>query len=249
MKTRRRRLWLLLPASVLLLMVLAAILWATLIPAPMDEALSALEPGPGVTIETTPWLVFEPTGQTPETGLIFYPGGRVDARSYAPAARAIAASGFLVVVPAMPLNLAVLDPDRAAAVQSAFPEIRRWAIGGHSLGGAMAAQFAANHPGQVDGLVLWAAYPAGSADLSGTSLPVASVYGSLDGVAPPSQIQGSRSLLPATTLWTEIAGGNHAQFGWYGPQSGDNPATIPREDQQQQAIAATLRVLQSLERE
>lgn len=249
MKKTRRWLWLLLPAGLLVVLVIAAVLWATLVPSPMPEALAALQPGPGIAVETEPWIVFEPTDRVPKTGLIFYPGGRVDPRSYAPAARAIAEEGFLVVIPPMPLNLAVLDPDRAAEVQSAFSEIERWTIGGHSLGGAMAAQFTADSPGQVDGLVLWAGYPPDSTDLSGTSLSVASIYGSLDGVAPPSQILESRGRLPTTTAWIEITGGNHAQFGWYGPQSGDNPATITREDQQQQAIAATLRLLRFVEGE
>ena len=73
--------------------------------------------------------------------MIFYPGGRVDPRSYAPAARAIAAQGYLAVITPMPLNLAVFTPGRAAQVIAAYPEIHTWAIGGHSLGGAMAANF------------------------------------------------------------------------------------------------------------
>ena len=74
-----------------------------------------------------------------------------------------------------------------------------------------------------------------------------SIYGTLDGLATTEKIAASRPQLPPTTEWVAIAGGNHAQFGWYGPQSGDNPATISREEQQRQIVEATLRLLVSLD--
>jgi pimeloyl-ACP methyl ester carboxylesterase len=147
----------------------------------------------------------------------------------------------------MPLHLAVFGAERASQVQAAFPEVQHWAIGGHSLGGAMAARSAYRHPGTVEGLVLWAAYPAASDDLSSQDLAVASIYGTQDGLATGEKIAASHPLLPADTHWVAIEGGNHAQFGWYGPQQGDNPATISREVQQQQVVAATLDLLAQLE--
>jgi pimeloyl-ACP methyl ester carboxylesterase len=147
----------------------------------------------------------------------------------------------------MPLNLAVFASDAAADVIAAYPDVSHWAIGGHSLGGAMAARFAYGHPAEVQGLALWAAYPDGSNDLSDRDLAVASIYGTLDGLATREKIAASRALLPPTTDWVVIEGGNHAQFGWYGPQSGDNPATISREEQQRQVIEATLELLASLD--
>ena len=103
----------------------------------------------------------------------------MDFRSYAPAARAIASAGYLVVMVPMPLNLAVLAPDRALEVQKAFPTVRQWVIGGHSLGGAMAARFAYKHPERVQGLVLWAAYPPGSDNLSNSTIAAVSISGTL----------------------------------------------------------------------
>jgi dienelactone hydrolase len=246
MKTVRRWWWLL--PAVVLLAAAGFVVWATAIPEPMPQALASLEPGDQVQIETEPWLVFRPEGQEPTTGLILYPGGKVDPRAYAPAARALAEKGYLVVVVPMPLNLAVFGADQAAEVIAAFPEIRHWAIGGHSLGGAMAARFALQHPDAVEGLALWAAYPASSDDLSGKSAAVVSISGTRDGLATPDKIAASRPLLPADTRWVAIEGGNHAQFGWYGDQAGDNEATISRENQQQQIIAATADLLGSLER-
>lgn len=120
-------------------------------------------------------------------------------------------------------------------------------IGGHSLGGAMAARFALQHPDEVEGLALWAAYPASSDDLSGKNLAVVSISGTRDGLATPDKIAASRPLLPADTRWVPIEGGNHARFGWSGDQAGDNEATISRENQQQQIIAATADLLGSLE--
>jgi len=217
----------------------AFVVWAETPLGPMPEAVAALQSDAAVDVQTDPWLVFTPSGQMPTVGLIFYPGGRVDARSYAPPARTIAAQGYLVVIPPVPLNLAVFAPDVAADVMAAHPEIERWFVGGHSLGGAMAASFAYNHLEDVTGLVLWASYPAGNNDFSQRAdFPILSVYGTAD--MGLDGIEASRALLPPTTDWVIINGGNHAQSGWYGAQPGDGTASISREDQQGQMVNATL---------
>jgi dienelactone hydrolase len=232
---RLRRLWWLLPA-LLAVILIGFVMWASLTPSPMPEALNALASDAQVQVETRPWLVFRPAEGSPETGLILYPGGRVDPRAYASVARALAENGYLVVIVPMPLNLSFFAPERATAVMQAFPEVDSWVIGGHSLGGAMAARYAYQHPDEVEGLALWAAYPAASDDLSGQDLAVASIYGTLDGLATGDKIAASRPLLPADTRWVAIEGGNHAQFGSYGAQAGDNAATVSREEQQQQIV-------------
>lgn len=243
--SRLRKWWWLL----LLLPILGAaafVIWAGTGPAPMPQALAALQPDDRVWVETEPWLIFQPAAEDPTSGLILYPGARVDPRAYAPAARDLAEEGHLVIIVPMPLNLAFFAPDRAAEVMAAFPGIENWAVGGHSLGGAMAANFARGNPLAVRGLVLWAAYPAASDDLSGYQLAASSIYGTRDGLATPDEIDASRPLLPPDTHWIPIEGGNHAQFGWYGPQSGDNEATISREEQQAQIVSATLQLLLQL---
>lgn len=233
---------------VLLLAAAAFVVWAYTPLGPMPEALAALESDAAVQVTTEPWYTFQPNGESRTTGFIFYPGGRVDPRSYAPTARAIAEQGYPVVIVPMPFNLAVFGSGRAATVIAAFPQVERWAIGGHSLGGAMAATFTHGNPDAVDGLVFWAAYPAGSADLSARAdLAVSSVYGTADAVLNWEAFESSRALLPSNTVWTPIEGGNHAQFGWYGPQSDADVATISREEQQAQTIAATLALLQQVE--
>jgi hypothetical protein len=229
---------------VLLLAGGGLVAWAGAAAEPAPEALAALQSDGEVTVATSPWYVFSPAGAEPSAGLIFYPGGRVDPRAYAPAAREIAAAGYLVAIVPMPLNLAVIAPDRANEVIAAYPDIARWAVGGHSLGGAMAARYARAHAETVDGLVLWAAYPDGSDDLSSSKLTVASIYGSLDGLATPEKIAASRALLPPNATMVAIEGGNHAQFGRYGAQAGDNEATIDSAEQQERVVRATIALLE-----
>lgn len=215
------------------------VVWAVLVPEPMPDALAALVSDEEVTVTQNEWTTFVPTGKNPDTGLIFYPGGRVDPRAYAPAAREMAKAGYQVTIVPMPLNLAVFNPNAADDVMAAYPGVSNWAVAGHSLGGAMAAQYASEHSELIDGLVLWAAYPAEGADLSDDDLQVMSVYGLDDGVAAVSTVKGAQPLLPENTEWVAIVGGNHAQFGWYGEQAGDNPAAISREEQQRQVVQAT----------
>lgn len=238
-----KRWWWLAPLVVALVAVGIFVLWGSTPAAPMPEALAALESDSRVQVDTEPWLAFRPAGQELRTGLVLYPGGRVDPRAYAPAARGLAEEGYLVVIAPMPLNLAFLAPGRASDVIAAFPEIQHWAVGGHSLGGAMAARFAYGDPDVVQGLALWAAYPASSDDLSGYDLAATSIFGTQDGLATPDEIAASRPLLPPDTVWVAIEGGNHAQFGWYGPQDGDNEATISREEQQAAIITTTAELL------
>lgn len=231
-----------------LIIIIAAMsffVWAETPLGPMPEALIALQSDEAVRVEIGEWLEFHPAGRTPMAGIIIYPGGRVDPRSYAPAANALARQGYLAVIVPMPFNLAVFAPGRADDVVNRFPEIQHWAVGGHSLGGAMAASYIQDAE-EVEGLFLWASYPPSSVDLSSLPLAVTSIYGSLDGVSTVEEVLAAVPLLPASTTWVEITGGNHGQFGWYGPQPGDNPATISRAEQQAQVVQATEALLQQL---
>jgi dienelactone hydrolase len=210
----------------------------------MPEAYAALMSSTSVTVTTGNWAVFQPVLKNISTGFIVYPGGRVDFRSYAPIAKAIATQGYLVVIPKMPLNLAIFGVNTANDVINSYPQINAWVLGGHSLGGTMAAQFVYENPSKIQSLVLWAAYPASGTDLSNYPLSVTTIHGSNDGLVSSAQINDSLELLPPLTVRVKIFGGNHAQFGWYGDQDGDNPATITREQQQTHILNATLNILQ-----
>jgi hypothetical protein len=176
-----------------------------------------------------------------DVGLIVYPGAKVPPAAYGPLAQRIAAHGYLVVVVSMPLNLAILGVDSAKPVMAAHPEVKRWAIAGHSLGGAMAAQFIAGNTGVMRGLALWAAYSA--SDISGSGAACASVYGTLDAGADKITSADSRRLLPPDCVYTTIEGGNHEQMGYYTGQPNDPTATISRDDQQAKVAEATLAML------
>jgi dienelactone hydrolase len=243
-----RRLWAWAAAAlvgILLVAVVGFVLWANATPPPGPDALAALGSDEEVRVVEDDGYAFVPA-EPAGTGLVLYPGARVDPASYAVAARHIAQAGYLVVVPEVTLNLAFLDRDAADGVMEDFPEVDRWVVGGHSLGGAMAADYAGDHGEEVAGLVLWAAYPGEDEDLSSLDVEVASVFGTRDGVTTPEEIDDSRDRLPADTNFVAIDGGNHAQFGDYGPQDGDNPATVSSEEQQSLAARATLEVLEAV---
>jgi hypothetical protein len=243
-----RRHWkAILAVIVLILVTIGAVgyLWLTDLPDPLPESETAIVSDELVSVETEPWLTFTPA-EAPSTGFIFYPGGRVPPQAYAPPLRAIAEAGHLGVIVPMPFGLAVITPDAADAVIEAHPEIERWVIGGHSLGGAMAAQYAEGHDA-IDGLALWAAYPPDGADLSGAALQATSIWASEDGLATSDEIAASVARLPGDTEFVEIVGGNHAQFGWYGAQDGDGEASITRLEQQAQTVAATLELIEAVE--
>lgn len=193
-----------------------------------ETAVAALIPDEAVKVETlSDGVAFVP--REVEAGLIFYPGGKVEHTAYAPLMRALAEEGVLCVITKMPLNLAVLDANAADGWQERYPWVEEWYIGGHSLGGAMAASYVAEHAEDYEGLLLLAAYS--TEDLTGTDLKVCSVYGSSDGVLNMEKYEQYRSNLPASTVETVLDGGCHACFGSYGTQTGDGVHTITEEEQ------------------
>lgn len=243
---RRRNQILIVVLAVLCVVGVGFVVWAETPLGPMSEAVDALKSDSSVVVTVGEWLVFQPKAAAKSVGLIVYPGGRVDYRAYAPVARAFALEGYLVVIVRMPFNLAVFGADSAQRVIDAYPGLGAWAVGGHSLGGTMAAQYASHAPPVVKGLVLWASYPPAGNDLSKRSISVVTIRGALDGLVSSAQIEESMRILPGDAVRVEVEGGNHAQFGWYGPQPGDNEATISREAQQKRVVEATLKLLQRI---
>ena len=239
MKTGKRR-------GLLLLVILAAVLAVGVYvndyyPAG-PGALAALESDETVTVERNDdAVVFRPA--EPQAGLIFYPGGKVEHTAYAPLLRQLAERGVLCVLPEMPLRLAVLDADAAADIPEQFPQVEDWYLGGHSLGGAMAAGYAADHAEHYEGLLLLAAYS--TKDLSDTELRVLSLYGSEDGVLDWENYEKYRSNLPADAVEQVIDGGCHACFGSYGPQKGDGVPTITEEQQLRITAEAILTLMEN----
>lgn len=183
-------------------------------------------------------IVFAP--EHPSAGLIFYPGGKVEHTAYAPLMRTLAEQDILCVLVKMPFRLAVFDINAADGILEQFPEIENWYLGGHSLGGSMAASYVSKRNEDFEGLVLLAAYS--TEDLSDSGLKVISLYGSEDGVLNREKYEECRSNLPEDTVEYVIEGGNHAGFGSYGEQKGDGDARISQDEQ----IAITVEKIKSV---
>ncbi|MEU3017618.1 alpha/beta hydrolase [Nocardiopsis sp. NPDC007018] len=192
------------------------------------------EPGPLARAERDPAVVVErlsdgvlisPAGEASGTGVVFYPGARVEADAYVASwVPVVAESGATVVIPDLRLNLALLDSARAESAVEAAPEATEWYLGGHSMGGAFAALHVGSGNGDTEwqGLVLWATYAVESAGLAERDdLEVLSVAGGRDGILPPEEVAEHRPHLPEDARTEVVEGMNHAQFGAYGAQSGD----------------------------
>lgn len=211
-----------------------------------EHALTALQPDYQTSVTQDKDIVLTPGGNQRHTGIILYPGGRCDSRAYAPVMQSLATIGYLVVIAQMPLRLAVLDMNRADKIMAAHSSIRRWIIGGHSMGGAMAAAYVFKHPeltgDRVKGLFFLASYPSGMHAMPDSVLPMTLIYGTHDMVTRKSEFDASRQRLPKHTIYTAIEGGDHYQFGSFG--NVEVTATISREEQQRQVIQALLQFVE-----
>ena len=199
-----------------------------------EEAIMACQSSDTVTVTYVSGGQYDFVPENPQAGIIFYPGGKVEYTAYAPLMQKLAEEDILCIVPKMPLNLAVLDVGAAEDIMKQYPEITDWYIGGHSLGGSMAANYAADHADELEGLILLAAYS--TVDLTGSGLEVFSVYGSEDKVLNMEKYEEYRSNLPEDVYELIIEGGNHAGFGSYGAQEGDGEAAISSSEQIEMAV-------------
>ncbi len=182
----------------------------------------------GVTIETVADNAIAFVPAEPRAGLIFYPGGKVDHRAYAPLLQELASKGVLAVLVEMPLRLAVLDQNAAADVREElaeqYPAVTDWYLGGHSLGGSMAAAHAAKNTDSYRGVILLASYS--TKDLTDSGLRVLTVRGGSDGILDEGKYHHNLANLPEGYVERVLPGANHAGFGSYGHQPGDNIAEL-----------------------
>ena len=206
-----------------------------------NEAISVFLPQ-GTTWKEEPdaRIVFEPEGAS--KGFIFYPGGKVEYTAYIPLMQACAEEGILCVLLEMPFNLAVLDVNAEDGIQKEYPGIEEWYIGGHSLGGSMAASYLADHAEDYEGLILLGSYS--TADLSDSDLAVLSVFGSEDEVMNREKYDKYKSSLPGDFTEYVIDGGCHAYFGMYGAQDGDGTPTITNEEQIRITVENIVKVME-----
>ncbi len=193
-----------------------------------DESVAAILNNENVQIEKN-YITFG--DEKAETGIIFYPGGKVEHTAYAPLMNQLADKGCFVVLVKMPFNLAVFDIDAADEIRETFGQ-KQWYIGGHSLGGAMANSNLGKQPKSYQGLILLGAYL--TDDLSAYDGIVVSIYGSEDQVLNKEKYDEGLEYKPSKYYELVLSGGNHCQFGNYGFQKGDGIASISASNQQQQ---------------
>ncbi|MFS0656803.1 alpha/beta family hydrolase [Bacillus sp. 179-C3.3 HS] len=174
-----------------------------------------------------------------DTGIILYPGAKVEPLAYAYLGNELMEKGYSVFIPDMPFSFAIFHTNKAQDIIEHHPSIKHWYIGGHSLGGAAASMYAEKNQNKLDGLFFLAAYPA-SDSLKQASFQVLSISGEKDGLATREKIKQSKKQLPSQTVHHEIKGGNHAQFGMYGKQKGDQEADIGVLTQQKDILQTML---------
>jgi dienelactone hydrolase len=237
--------------GVLALMFLGAVstlVWPYTSYSASSEAQEALK---RADLDNGDWYAFDSTDgrSAPSVGVILYPGKHVSAEAYALIAQQLSEeSEALVVVTRAPLNLPILDQDAAADVIAAYPDVKRWVVGGHSLGGVAAASFTGTGPSRVDGLLLWASSPSsGNTNLSNAKIEVTSVYGSQDGLVDRQSIAEARTRLPVSTSYVEIEGANHSYFGEYGAQRGDGSPLLSREEARKAIVGASVDLIEQVQ--
>lgn len=211
----------------------------------MPEAIEALQSDTEVMVVDSEWISFTAThGKGNETGIIFYPGGKVAPESYAPLMKQLSKNGYTVFLAKMPFNLAVFKSGAAGEIIKSNPNITHWYIGGHSLGGTMAAQYVNKHPDQFEGIFFIASYPIENYNLNDDeNLRSLSIYGENDGLIPLTEVVAHKNYLPKDQTIQILKGSNHGQFGYYGLQKNDKAANISREEQQQMTLDALLKWL------
>ncbi len=210
------------------------------------------EPGPLATAradsaftlsETADGVVLAPENPN-GTGLVFISGARVDPAAYANKLSGIADAGVTVVIARPTLNFAIFETRPLSTFEglASTSRVVTWYVGGHSLGGVRACQYAADAPPDtVAGVILFGSYCA--ADLSHSSLPVLTLSAARDGLSTPAKIADAADLLPTDARLVTLPGADHAQFGDYGAQPGDNPATASDAQTQDEITSAVLKFL------
>ena len=229
--------------------------WSLIAYRPSSEAREALAGNEVVVVSSGEhhWLFRPRTGGT-DVGLLFFPGALVDPVAYAPMLRDVAAAGYPTLLIQLPRRGVLggaegAEPlNRAVSAMRLVPEVTRWVIAGHSRGGEIASRLAQTQAPSLAGLVLIGTSHPRDISLANVRMPVTRVYGTRDTVADVEKLERTKVNLPPDTTHVRIDGGNHSQFGSYGFQPGDWPATISRTEQQRQTLAALLDMLRSASR-
>ncbi|UTM45841.1 alpha/beta hydrolase [Glutamicibacter mysorens] len=131
--------------------------------------------------------VQEPTGP----GLIFFPGAKVEPPAYASVLAEAAEHGITVLIAKPPLNIALLQPGSLDDIMELAPDVDSWAVGGHSMGGVKACEYAGDH--RVTKLLLFASYCASTEVEDHPGLDVLALYGDRDEVINRQKSKASKT--------------------------------------------------------
>lgn len=167
-----------------------------------------------------------------EIGFIFYQGAKVQPEAYSYIGHQLAEDGHFVVIPQLPFNIALLDSDRGLDIIEEYQDITTWYLMGHSLGGSAVSTITEAND-KIAGIIFLASYPIDAIDV-----PSLTVYGEIDGVLPVEDIEASKENLRDDAIFYEIEDGNHANFGMYGEQKGDNVSPLSAQEQLDETLEA-----------
>ena len=181
-------------------------------------------------------------GKGTEDAIIFYPGAKVEYTAYLPLCVKLAKQGVDCFLVEMPFHLAIFGMNKAGKIMNNY-EYENWYLAGHSLGGALGANYVADHVEDFKGLVMLAAYPTKALDSE--ELRVLSVYGNKDEVLNKENLKVGKEFVPEHYTEVGLGGANHAGFANYGPQEGDGEATMEREKQQDMTVQYILKMMQA----
>jgi len=205
-----------------------------------EDAIKLLSSTQTYSYSDTGNLEFIPN-QPKEAGVIFYPGGRVEAKAYSYICAGIAQQGYPCIIAVMPFNLAVFKLDAAKQIIEKYPQVESWSIGGHSLGGSMAARYIKDNSTKIDSIFFMGSYT--DVDLSKTTLKALILIGTEDAILNSQSYKDNYKNMPDARSINVIQGGNHSQFGDYGLQDGDLEAKISKQDQHQIIVDEILKLI------
>lgn len=174
-----------------------------------------------------------------ENAIAFFPGAKVDEKAYAPLMFKLAEAGVDCYLIAPPLNMAMADGNAPDKLMSEH-DYDHWYIMGHSLGGAVAANYCSEKPDNADGVILLAAYPT---EKIPDRVRLLSIYGTKDNCLEIDVYKESKVNWPKDSIEVVIEGGNHSGFGNYGAQRGDGEADITADEQQTKTVNEIIKFL------
>ena len=180
-------------------------------------------------VNTDGYISIKPLNFARDRAYIFYPGAKVQPEAYIAKLSMLALSDTIqIIIPKMFKNLAFFGIDKATSIKAAFPAIKHWYIGGHSLGGSMACMLIEKNSQKFDGVLLFGTYS--GTDLSKCSVKFLSINGTEDGIFLPEEIESHKFELPKGAQIKYLQGMNHADIGNYGAQSGDKPSKLNEQE-------------------